>query len=117
MKCPKCGGALKSVQVEKVAIDQCPACTGLWVDGREMMGLLQLSGKTLAKLYGATKKVSGGAGSCPRCEDGTPLMKLPNPALSDQMSDTCPNCTGLWLEGSDLAKMKAKYGEGEDLSV
>jgi hypothetical protein len=42
MKCPKCGAALKERSFQKVVIDQCTACSGIWLDAGE---LEQVAGK------------------------------------------------------------------------
>lgn len=42
MKCPKCGAALKERTFQKVVIDQCTACNGIWLDAGE---LEQVAGK------------------------------------------------------------------------
>ncbi len=36
MKCPKCGEALKERSFQKIAIDQCTACHGIWLDAGEL---------------------------------------------------------------------------------
>jgi hypothetical protein len=36
MKCPKCGEPLKERSFQKVVIDQCTACHGIWLDAGEL---------------------------------------------------------------------------------
>lgn len=36
MKCPKCGAALKERSFQKVVIDQCTGCNGIWLDAGEL---------------------------------------------------------------------------------
>jgi hypothetical protein len=36
MKCPKCGGQLKERSFQKITIDQCGACHGIWLDAGEL---------------------------------------------------------------------------------
>lgn len=36
MKCPKCGESLKERSFQKILIDQCPACNGVWLDAGEI---------------------------------------------------------------------------------
>ena len=36
LKCPSCGGALKEREYEKVRIDQCADCGGVWLDKGEL---------------------------------------------------------------------------------
>ena len=42
MRCPKCGEALKSRSFQKIEIDQCSGCNGIWLDAGEME---QVAGK------------------------------------------------------------------------
>jgi len=36
MRCPKCGERLRSVTRHEVALDECPACQGIWLDRGEL---------------------------------------------------------------------------------
>jgi hypothetical protein len=36
MKCPKCGAPLKERSFQKITIDQCGACHGIWLDAGEL---------------------------------------------------------------------------------
>ena len=36
MKCPKCGSQLKERSFQKVLIDECPDCNGIWLDAGEL---------------------------------------------------------------------------------
>ncbi|MBM4264188.1 MAG: hypothetical protein FJ145_22540 [Deltaproteobacteria bacterium] len=36
MKCPKCGESLKARHFQKVEIDQCGGCGGIWLDAGEL---------------------------------------------------------------------------------
>lgn len=36
MKCPKCGGSLKARSFQKIEIDQCNGCGGIWLDPGEL---------------------------------------------------------------------------------
>lgn len=40
MRCPKCGGAMNEVKYEKVNIDQCTACGGVFFDPGELAILI-----------------------------------------------------------------------------
>ena len=54
MKCPKCGESLKERSFQKITIDQCTGCNGIWLDRRRARagcgkGYEQLAGKVLAE--------------------------------------------------------------------
>ena len=36
MKCPKCGEPLKERSFQKISIDQCTGCNGIWLDAGEI---------------------------------------------------------------------------------
>ena len=36
MKCPKCGEQLKERSFQKIIIDQCSGCDGIWLDAGEL---------------------------------------------------------------------------------
>jgi hypothetical protein len=36
MKCPKCGEPLKERSFQKITIDQCTVCNGIWLDAGEL---------------------------------------------------------------------------------
>ena len=36
MKCPKCGAPLKERSFQKIQIDQCTGCNGIWLDAGEL---------------------------------------------------------------------------------
>lgn len=36
MRCPKCGEALKERSFQKISIDQCTGCGGIWLDPGEI---------------------------------------------------------------------------------
>ena len=42
MTCPKCGEPLKARSFQKIEIDQCTGCNGIWLDAGEME---QVAGK------------------------------------------------------------------------
>ena len=39
MKCPKCGEPLKERSFQKILIDQCTGCHGIWLDPGELEGV------------------------------------------------------------------------------
>ena len=36
MRCPKCGESLKARSFQKIEIDQCTGCSGIWLDAGEL---------------------------------------------------------------------------------
>ncbi|HXK27171.1 MAG TPA: zf-TFIIB domain-containing protein [Candidatus Binatia bacterium] len=44
MRCPKCGESLKERSFQKILIDQCPGCNGIWLDAGEMEEVVEKEG-------------------------------------------------------------------------
>ena len=44
MRCPKCGESLKERSFQKILIDQCPGCNGIWLDAGEMEEVAEKEG-------------------------------------------------------------------------
>ncbi len=42
MRCPKCGGHLKTEDFHKIQIDRCPDCHGVWLDAGEIEAVVDL---------------------------------------------------------------------------
>ena len=44
MKCPKCGETLKERTFQKIVIDQCSGCHGIWLDAGELEQVAEKEG-------------------------------------------------------------------------
>ena len=44
MKCPKCGESLKERSFQKILIDQCTGCNGVWLDAGELEEVAEKEG-------------------------------------------------------------------------
>src|SRR3990172_8098709 len=44
MKCPKCGESLKERSFQKIEIDQCTGCNGIWLDAGELEEVAEKEG-------------------------------------------------------------------------
>ena len=52
MRCPKCGEPLKERSFQKVLIDQCAGCGGIWLDAGELEQVAEKEeGSWLAKMW------------------------------------------------------------------
>jgi hypothetical protein len=43
MRCPKCGGRLKTEEFHRMQVDRCPDCHGAWFDGGEIEAMAHAS--------------------------------------------------------------------------
>ena len=46
MKCPKCGEPLKARSFQKIEIDQCTGCGGIWLDSGELESVAEKEGSS-----------------------------------------------------------------------
>ena len=44
MRCPKCGESLKERSFQKILIDQCTGCNGIWLDAGELEEVAEKEG-------------------------------------------------------------------------
>jgi len=56
MKCPKCGMDLIEIDYQKVKVDKCSHCDGLWFDAGEMEEAAAMEKSTLDKLFSVFKR-------------------------------------------------------------
>ena len=61
MRCPKCGGHLKTEEFHRIQVDRCPDCHGVWFDGGEIEAVMQASSqgflsRTLGDFMGSLRR-------------------------------------------------------------
>src|SRR3990172_6075518 len=56
MKCPKCGMELIEIDYNKIKIDKCSECDGVWLDAGEMEQVAKMDKMGLDKLFSVFKK-------------------------------------------------------------
>lgn len=61
MRCPKCGQPLQEERYQKVQVDRCTACAGIWFDAGEAESLLDKSPSALQGFFGDLLKGIGGS--------------------------------------------------------
>jgi RNA polymerase-binding transcription factor DksA len=52
MHCPKCGNALSPESLEKVTVDVCPVCHGIWLDDGELTKVIESKRGVLGAIRG-----------------------------------------------------------------
>lgn len=56
MKCPKCGSDLKEEEMNKVMIDRCTSCGGIWLDKGELELIIKGEENFLNSLFNLLKR-------------------------------------------------------------
>lgn len=116
MKCPKDGVSLKETVTHGVKVDQCHECQGVWLDGQEIVTLLQTFANDAANQYVPLAERTIGTVSpaefwketsltCPR--DGVMLKKHFFAGNSGIGIDQCLQCRGVWLDGDELLAVRS----------
>lgn len=106
MKCVKCEGELRRVQVADLEIDQCDLCAGIWFDARELDRVLaQKSIDAIRRLSSPRLDLDERRCRCPRCHSGADLVRVASVAGPIHI-DTCPICGGQWLDGGELSILR-----------
>ncbi|HEY7221285.1 MAG TPA: zf-TFIIB domain-containing protein [Candidatus Binatia bacterium] len=108
MNCPKCQTeTLGEFSVDRVTVDRCASCAGIWFDAHDLVKLLAEEASHVASLRrGHVKEeVEGKKGRCPR--DGADLLRVYSSIEPSVILDACPDCRGIWLDGGEFDKLFA----------
>jgi len=118
MNCPKCPGKLEKKTVERYEVDVCPMCEGIWFDIGELESIIKadsrdfnkidldrdsLDGQELSEVYDI---MNTKIGKCPRCADGTEMVRAHYKKEKELYIDVCPNCKGIWLDGGEINRLR-----------
>jgi Zn-finger nucleic acid-binding protein len=102
LRCPTCGEFLIAIEIERVEIDHCTACGGIWLDAGELE--LLLDGATNKNTLMASLAARAGATEenlrCPICSKQ--LDKVVCGEGDKVMLDVCPRNDGLWFDRGEL---------------
>lgn len=116
MRCPVDSEVLKKTTYEaQIEIDQCPACSGMWLDYGELESIQDSKendySEELGKIpdffeqsYKLALAKKEGAYSCPCC--GKEMEKREYGLCSQIMIDVCPSCRGVWLNRDEIVELE-----------
>ncbi len=104
MKCPQCSDILITLEFDRIEIDYCPRCEGVWLDSGELALLLAREGGSA--LVGTFRPVSGKERkrTCPICSRA--MKKILAGGNGSILLDECPD-HGLWFDRGELKKTLA----------
>jgi uncharacterized protein len=106
MKCVKCDGQLRRVDVEDVEVDQCDVCYGIWFDSGELKRILgKKQVDELKSQVPSAKSDDLKRARCPRCKGEGKLVQVAS-LTTDLHIDTCAVCGGQWLDGGELEALR-----------
>jgi Zn-finger nucleic acid-binding protein len=106
VKCPVCHDLAIVVEHNRIELDYCVHCRGVWFDAGELellMASLHLENNTLSIAYlldlppAQTKEHKR---NCPLCQKA--MKKVVIGEKPQVMIDVCPQGHGLWFDGGEL---------------
>jgi Zn-finger nucleic acid-binding protein len=105
MKCPVCKVSLTAVEHDKIELDYCSVCHGLWFDKGELELLLDtLAGGATRELVNSLmqrpqQQVDEKSRKCPICR--RTMKKIDMGSGRDLIIDVCKAGHGLWFDGGE----------------
>ena len=109
MKCPACNSLMIVVEHEKIELDYCVNCSGVWFDAGELELLLetmQLGGPSLSLdniLTSPEAKSTEKKWRCPVC--GQKMKKATVGHKPEVLIDACPQGDGLWFDSGEVSQL------------
>jgi Zn-finger nucleic acid-binding protein len=105
MECPVCKYSMVILELDKVEIDYCPSCKGIWLDSGELELLMESSSNE--KMYSHFKpadNVDEKKYNCPICAKKMNKVEFENSGI---IVDKCKKDHGLWFDKGELNSLLA----------
>ncbi len=107
MDCPRCQTTLETQPIvernDRIIVDKCPSCQGIWFDKNELTPLENISEPVLIewrKIPSEYDQLT--ALNCPFCPEHPMMKKAEHPRDEKVIYDYCESCSGIWLDGGEL---------------
>jgi uncharacterized protein len=115
MICPVCHKDAVIVEFNRIELDYCPGCGGVWFDAGELDLLMEAGG--LGDSRGYLKSVAGAPEAaspekkrrCPICRS-----KMKKAYIDEDrkiLIDACPNGDGIWFDGGEVDQLVKQIAE------
>ncbi len=102
--CPDCRIELQVIEHQRIHLDACPQCAGIWFDDSELRNvqdsLTELDRRVQPESY---QRTAGPYRLCPECD--SPLARYRYLYTSNVELDGCDRCGGCWVENGELNAM------------
>lgn len=109
MYCPVCKEPMIIVEHERIELDYCTTCLGVWFDAGELSLLLESMDMEVGELNIADimtlpeKTIAEKKRRCPACR-----RKMKKAAIGhdpEVIIDVCPEGEGIWFDGGELGQV------------
>ncbi len=121
MKCPACNSLMIVVEHEKIELDYCVKCTGVWFDAQEielLMEAMHLEETSLSLdniLTSPEAKSAEKKRNCPIC--GRRMKKATVDHEREVTIDACSQGEGLWFDSGEVGPLITKaHGKTAEIS-
>jgi len=115
MICPTCHEVMIVVEQDKIELDHCANCSGVWFDAGELELMLEkmgldISALSLAKITDLPEARSAEKKRrCPIC--GRKMRKTNIGQEPKVLIDFCPKGDGLWFDGGEIRQIIEQCAE------
>lgn len=113
MLCPACDTEMLILEYDKIEIDYCAVCSGVWLDEGELELLISPDNRENSAVSGIISdlkkaKIREGARKCPVCRKKmVPVELSVKPPVE---IDKCPSNQGLWFDKGELEQIMTSSG-------
>ncbi|MCX8036807.1 MAG: zf-TFIIB domain-containing protein [Candidatus Sumerlaeia bacterium] len=112
MLCPVCLSEMIVLEMDRIEVDHCLRCKGVWLDRGELELLVEMSGAPSGPIRGALegrgRPLIGPKRRCPVCGVRMDEVDVEGPA--PVVVDRCPRRHGLWLDEGELGRLIESAG-------
>ena len=109
MDCPACKGVMVIVEHERIELDYCTECAGIWFDHGELdllLDRLELDGSSFGMdtiLELPDRQVDEAPRPCPICRKK--MRKVIIGSDPEVLIDVCPRGEGIWFDGGEVQQV------------
>lgn len=109
MFCPSCKNAMIVVEHNRIELDYCPHCHGVWFDSGELELWLKSMGRVDGDRFFADilkspeTETAEKERKCPICHQK--MRKIATGRQPALLIDACPHGNGLWFDGGEVGHL------------
>ncbi len=109
MRCPVCKDPMIIVEHQRIELDYCTKCLGVWFDAGELELLVETAHLDAAEFSMAKilalpdKKVKEATRKCSLCNKKMKKVAIGNDP--EVIIDACPRGDGLWFDGGEVGQV------------
>ena len=109
MKCPKCEAEMEKVVFERIEVDRCSKCKGIWFDMLEHEELKKIKGSEaidigdpeIGKEYNKIDQIK-----CPKCN--VKMLRMVDPNQPHIWYESCGVCYGTFFDAGEFKDFKTQ---------